>query len=64
MVTPEPDLAFPSGDHKSSQLATLIRSKHMLYITVSPTPKMDGGSDSDFTVSDSANSPARLTNTY
>ncbi|MPC88257.1 hypothetical protein E2C01_083157 [Portunus trituberculatus] len=38
------------------------RSKHMLYVTVSPTPTMDGGSNSDFTVY-SATSPVRFTST-
>ncbi|MPD00515.1 hypothetical protein E2C01_095990 [Portunus trituberculatus] len=35
----------------------------MQYVTVSPTPTMDGGSDSDVTVSNSAISPERLTST-
>ncbi|MPC87439.1 hypothetical protein E2C01_082301 [Portunus trituberculatus] len=54
---------FIEPSNQETQLATLIRSKHMPYVTVSPTPTMDGGSDSDFTVSDSATSPACLTST-
>ena len=45
------------------ELATLIRSKYLLSVSAYLADMMDGDSESDFAVSDSVTSPARLTST-